>query len=87
MADHSSEVRGSDLVVSQETANTSEMAEQDLSHNTMTANTSIGSDASLTIMTGTYEEEIVEIRLRTIPLIFRDGAYTREIPFFGRSIP
>ena len=87
MANHSSEMQNSDSIVSQETANSSEIFNTKLINGIKTANTSVGSDASLTVMTGIYEEEIIEVRFRTIPLIFRSGAYIREIPFFNRSIP
>ena len=72
MADHSSEIQALNSVPNQMLP---------------TGNTSVGSNASLTVMTGVYIAEITEIRFRSVPLIFRSGAYSREIPIFNRSNP
>lgn len=88
MADHSSEVPATDSVVSQATANSSEVPVSLVGQMLQSANTSVGSDASLTVMTGVYiEEGPTFVYARRTPLLYRSGAWARAIPLFKRTIP
>ena len=66
---------------------TSEIAQNSELESTPVAISSEVGTHDITPMTGAYETEIVEVHFRSIPLIFRSGAYSREIPIFNRSNP